>query len=207
MEVARAAGYLLLHVTGLTILSQVALEADDPRAALEYAREADALYGRRAPESAMMLRIFRCIADAHSAMAQHPQAFEVLKRAHALARETGNLYSQQVIEAQLGRHYLRTGDSSKAAEVLEAAAAELGDLGAKYDIAMVRFWYAEVLWKRCMAGISDDRAKDIKRARSNVFEARRLLESMQAANRLKEVAALEEEFRNDAPSTPPSDLI
>lgn len=205
MEVARAAGYLLLHVNGLVTLSLVATEADDARTALEYAREAEALYGRRAPESATMLAVYRARARAHAALGQHTEAYEVLTRGHALARETGNTYAQTVIEAQMGRHHLATGDTTKAAEMLQATASALGNMSAKYDVALVRLWYAEVLWKRCLAGISDDRARDIRLARSNAFESRRLLEAMHAQKHLAEVAALEQEWKDDAPSHPPTD--
>lgn len=205
MEVARAAGYLLLHVNGLVTLSLVASEADDARAALDYAREAEALYGRRAPESAMMLSVTRAMGRAYAALGEYQQAFEVLGRGQSLARETGNPYMQHVIEAQTGRLLLITGDTTKAASTLESTAASLGNLGAKYDVALVRLWYAEVLWKRCLAGISEDRAKDIRLARSNAFEARRLLESMHAEKHLAELSALEEEWKDDAPSHPPTD--
>jgi ATP/maltotriose-dependent transcriptional regulator MalT len=205
MEVARAAGYLLLHVFGLVTLSQIAVESGDARAALEYANEAQALYGRRAPESTMMLKVHRCLARAHSALGEHPEAFASLTRAHNLARETANRYMRACIDAQLGRHFLDTGDVSKAVAAFAATAPELGNLGAKYDVALVRLWHAEALWKRCMAGVATDRDKDVKLARSNAFEARRLFESMHASKRLDAVIELEKELESDAKSHPPTD--
>ncbi len=191
MEVARAAGFVRLHVQGLLVLGTVALESEQPKEALEFLREAENLYTRHAPESPMMVQIQARLGRAYDALGEKTTAFERLMRAHNLARETGNIYDRHRIDSYLGEHYVRSGAEDKAATLLSKAAADLGTLGAKYDVAVTRLRFAQLLIGSSRERSAEERARETKLARSNLFEARRLLEAMGAASRLAEVAALE----------------
>lgn len=191
MEVARASGYVRLRVEGLLLLGFVALETGRAPEALEPLREAEALYGRLAPESPTMVSIQATLGRVHDALGDGPAAAERLLRAHNLARETGDVYERHRIDCFLGQHFARSGAEDKATSLLSKAAAELGALGAKYDVAVARLRFAELLVGTARPRSAEERARESKLARSNLFEARRLLQAMGATSRLAEVAALE----------------
>ena len=200
MEVSRAAGFVRRHVEGLVLLGRIGREQGRFGAALELLREAEALYGRMAPESAVMIQVHSEIGRTVDAMGDATQAFERLMRAHNLARETGNDYERHRIDSYLGRHFRGKGDVDKAADVLARAAAELGSLGAKYDVAQSRLWYAELLVASAAQASGEGRKRAMKLARSNVFEARRLLEPLEATRRLQECAAVESHLQPETPA-------
>ena len=112
-------------------------------------------------------------------------------RAHNVARETGNVYDRHRVDGIMGHHFAITGAEDKGATLLAKAAADLGSLGAKYDVAVTRLWFARLLIETQRQRSHEERTREAKLARSNLFEARRLLESMGAASRLADVAALE----------------
>jgi tetratricopeptide (TPR) repeat protein len=190
MEVARAAGFVHLHVLGLLAVAGVGLEAGRAHEALETLHEAEGLYARIAPEGPAMIQIQIALGRAHDALGDPTAAFERFTRAHNLARETGNVYDKLRVDVAMGRHFARTGDEDKAATILSQAAAELGALGAKYDVAMTRLAFAQLLVDSKRARTADELARETKLARSNLFEARRLLETIGATSRLAEVAAV-----------------
>ena len=202
MEGARASGYVRLHVDGLLLLGTIALEAGRPQEAVEALREAELLYARLAPESPTMVCIQATFGRAHDALGDGTAAAERLMRAHNLARETGDVYERHRIDCFLGQHFARRGADDKAASLLSKAAAELGALGAKYDVAVARLRFAELLVGTTRTRSADERARESKLARSNLFEARRLLQAMGASARLAEVAALEARLHQEpAPSS------
>ncbi len=202
MEVARAAGFVHLHVQGLLAVAHVALESGRAQEALEVLREADGLYARIAPEGPTMVQIQAALGRAHYALGDHATGFERFTRAHNLARETGNVYDKHRVDTEMGRHFARTGAEDKAATILSKAAAELGALGAKYDVAVTRLAFAQLLVDTKRARSAEERARETKLARSNLFEARRLLESMGATSRLAEVAAVASRLhQHPAPSS------
>lgn len=201
LEVARASGFVRLHVEGLLLLAQVALEAGRPQDALEPLREAETLYGRLAPESTTMVFIQATLGRAQDELGDAADAYVHLMRAHNLARETGNIYDRHRIDSLLGQHFARAGAADKAANLLSRAAAELGTLGAKYDVAVARLRFAQLLAGTASARTPEERGREMKLARSNLFEARRLLQAMGATARLAEVAALEARLQQEpAPS-------
>lgn len=190
MEVARAAGFVHLHVRGLLVVAQVGLEAGRAQEALETLREAESLYTRLAPEGPTMVQIQIALGRAHDALGDNATAFERFTRAHNLARETGNVFDRHRVDAAMGRHFAATGAEDKAATILSKAAAELGTLGAKYDVAVTRLAFALLLVDTKRARSAEERARETKLARSNLFEAKRLLETMGAKPRLAELAAV-----------------
>lgn len=200
MEVARAAGFVRHHVEGLLLLGRVGREQGKHDAALEALHEAEALYGRIAPESALMVQVHSEIGQILDRAGESNQAFERLMRAHNLARETGNDYERHRIDSVLGLHFRRKGDSEKAANVISRAAAELGSLGAKYDVGQARLWYSELLVELAIRTGGEAKQKSLKLARSNIFEARRLLEPLGAARRLEECAAVESHLQPETPA-------
>jgi tetratricopeptide (TPR) repeat protein len=186
MEGARAAGYVRRHAQGLLSLAHASSERGQPRQALESLREAEALYGRIAPESNLMLQVHALAGRIHDALGETPEGFDRLMRAHATARETGNELERHTIDSLLGDHFRRRGEEDKAAELLTRAARELGELGAKFDVARCRLALAKLLGDAHMARSLEDRQREMKLARSNLFEARRLFELMGAAPRVVE---------------------
>ncbi|MFQ5598987.1 MAG: tetratricopeptide repeat protein [Candidatus Krumholzibacteriia bacterium] len=200
MEVARSAGFVRRHAEGLLGLGNVAVEGGQPYEALDFLREAEALYSHLAPESNIMLQVHAAIGRAHDALGESSEAFDALMRAHNLGRETGNAYERHRVDSLLGAHFQHEGDSDKAADVLTKAASELGTLGAKYDVAQARLWFAELLCEMHSTGPVEQRQRDAKLARSNLFEARRLLEGMGARRRLAEVTELESRLQPELPS-------
>jgi len=203
MEAARAAGFVRRHVQGVFCLAQISHDRGQGREALETLREAEALYGRLAPESDMMLELHATIGRTQDLLGQTGEAFERLTQAQNLARETGNEYARQVVNGYLGDHFRRRGEEEKAAELLTRSARELGALGAKYDVARARLWLAELLGGARMARSLEDRHREVKLARSNAFEARRLFELMGAAPRLAECDEVEAALRPKNPAAKP----
>ncbi len=197
MEVARAAGFVRLQVEGLALLALAAVESKHAREALDFLREAEALYSRLAPESPTMVQIQALFGRAHDLAGEPAPALERLMRAHNLARETGNVYDRHRIDSCLGLHYASQGAEDKAAGLLSKAAAELGSLGAKYEVAVARLRFAQLLVGTNRVRGAAERARETKLARSNLFESRRLFEAMGAASRLAEVAALESRLHQE----------
>ena len=203
-ETARAAGFLLRHVQGLVALAQLARARGQGREAMESLREAEALYGRVAPESNTMLQIHLLVGRAHDQLGDTADAFDRMMRAHSIARETGNELERQVVDSFLGDHFRRRGEEEKASELLSRAARDLGTMGAKYDVARARLSLAALLGEARMARSPEDRQRELRLARSNLFEARRLFELMGAAPRLAQCTALEARLQPERP-TPASE--
>ncbi|UCE02889.1 MAG: tetratricopeptide repeat protein [Candidatus Latescibacterota bacterium] len=201
MEVARAAGYVRRQVQGLLLLGGIAFDAGELDEALESLKQAEAVYAPIAPESSLMVQIQAAIGRVLDARKESAEAFERLMRALNLARETGNVYERHRIDSYLGVHFGREGEQEKAAGVLSQAASELGGLGAKYDVAVTRLWFAQLLANRRPMAAAD-RQREMKLARSNLFEARRLFEPMGAEPRLAEVREAEAKVHQEpAPSS------
>jgi len=200
MEVARAAGFVRWHVEGLLRLATVALVAARAREALEFLHEAESFYAGVAPESSLMVQVLSAVGRAHNALGEPAPAFEWLMRAHNLARETGNHYERYRIDGWLGLHFRHSGEDDKALAVLSQAAADLGAQGAKHDVALTRLALARTLLDR-RGSHATERHRELRLARSNLFEARRLLAAMGARTRLAELDELEARLQHDpAPS-------
>jgi tetratricopeptide (TPR) repeat protein len=191
MEAARAAGYVRLHVEGLALVGQLSLELNRADEALEFLREAETLYTHLSPESSTMVQIQFTMGRALEMQGEHTAAVERLMRAHNVARETGNVYDRSRVDGLMGQHFAITGAEDKGATLLAKAAADLGSLGAKYDVAVTRLWFARHLIESQRRRSHEERTRENKLARSNLFEARRLLEAMGAQSRLAEIATLE----------------
>jgi tetratricopeptide (TPR) repeat protein len=200
MEAARSAGYVRRHVEGLVSLAQLAHDRGQAREAMELLREAEVLYGRLAPESNVMLQIHLLAGRVHDLLGETPEAFDRLMRAHSIARETTTDIDRHVIDSFLGDHFRRRGEQEKAAELLTRASRDLGELGAKFDVARARLSLAKLLSEARMARNLEDRQREIKLARSNLFEARRLFELMGANPRLAECLALEAKLEPEKPA-------
>lgn len=191
MEAARAAGYVRLHVEGLLLVGRMTLEMGQAKEAIESLREAETLYTHLSPESSLMVQIQFTIGRGLEMSGEHTAGVERLMRAHNVARETGNHYDRYRVDGLMGQHFAITGAEDKGATLLSKAAADLGSMGAKYDVAVTRLWFARHLIEAQRQRSLEERARETKLARSNLFEARRLLEAMGAKKRLEEVAALE----------------
>jgi tetratricopeptide (TPR) repeat protein len=200
MEAARSAGYLRRHVHGLLQLAQIAHDRGQGAEAMELLREAEALYGRVAPESNLMLQVHVLTGRVHDLQGETAEAFDRLMRAHGTARETGNDLERHVVDSFLGDHFRRRGEEEKAAELLTRAARDLGELGAKFDVARARLSLAKLLSDARMARSLEERQREMKLARSNLFEARRLFELMGAVPRLCECAELEARLQPERPA-------
>lgn len=203
MEAARAAGFVRRHVQGLVLLAQIAHDRGQARHAMENLREAEALYGRLAPESNVMLQIHVLVGRTHDLLGETAEAFDRLMRAHAIARETGSELERHTVDSFLGDHFRRRGEEEQAAELLTRAARDLGALGAKFDVARSRLGLARLLSDARMARTLEDRQREMKLARSNLFEARRLFELMGAAPRLAECLELEQRLQPEKPAAAP----
>jgi tetratricopeptide (TPR) repeat protein len=203
VEAARSAGYVRRHVQGLLQLARLASDRGQSREAMELLREAEALYGRAAPESGLMLHIQLLAGRVHDLQGETAEAFDRLMRAHATARETGNDLERHVIDSLLGDHFRRRGEEEKAVELLTRAARDLGTLGAKFDVAGARLSLAKLLSQARMARSLEERQREMKLARSNLFEAKRLFENMGAAPRVAECAELESRLQPERPAAAP----
>lgn len=201
MEVARAAGFVLLQVDGLVALANAEVDAGRANEALECAQEAEALYARRAERSDCMVQIQSALGRAHGALGNTQAAFEHLVRASNMARETDNAYERHRVESLLGFHFRRSGETDKAAGVLSQAAADLGGLGAKYFVAVTRLGFADLLAETSRTRDRVERGREIKLARSNLFEARRLFEGMGADARIEQVSELENRLAQEPASS------
>ncbi len=201
MEVARAAGFVRLQVEGLVTTSGVLCEADQGREALEAAQEAEALYARLAEKSDCMVRVHAALGRAQGRLGNAEAAFDHLMRACNLAREIGNDYERHRVESVLGLHFRSTGDPDKAATVLSQAASDLGGLGAKYHVAVARLDFADLLAETSRTRQANERGREVKLARSNLFEARRLFEGMGAESRLEQVTQLETRLAEEPASS------
>jgi len=203
MEGARAAGFLRRQVQGLMAMAQVAIERGQPREALEQLRAAEAHYGRVAPESSCAIHLLVTAARAHDRLGEHPEAFDRFMRASGLARETGCEVERHIIDSQLGEHFRVRGEEEKAVELLTRSARELGELGAKFDVARARLWLSRLLCDAHMARSLEERQREVKLARSNLFEARRLFELLDARGLLAECTELEARLQPERPATAP----
>lgn len=200
MEAARSAGYVRRHVEGLISLAQLAHDRGQARESMELLREAEALYGRLAPESNVMLQVNLLVGRVHDLLGETPEAFDRLMRAHSIARETTTDIDRHIVDSFLGEHFRRRGEQEKAVELLTRSSRDLGELGAKFDVARARLWLARLLSEARMARTLEDRQREIKLARSNLFEARRLFELMGANPRLAECLELEAKFEPEKPA-------
>jgi tetratricopeptide (TPR) repeat protein len=200
MEAARAAGFLRRQVQAQLCLAHVAFERGQTGEALGLLRDAESMYSRPAPESNWMLQMNLLAGRVHDAAGEVPEGFDRLMRAHNLARETGNDLERHVVDSYLGEHFRGRGEEEKAAELLTRAARELGTLGAKWDIARARFSLAHLLADAHMARTLEERQREMKLARSNLFEASRLFELLGAAPRLAECRALEAKMQPERPA-------
>jgi tetratricopeptide (TPR) repeat protein len=200
MEAARSSGFLRRQVQAQLCLAHVAFERGQSREALELLRGAESLYSRPAPESNLMLQINLLAGRVHDAAGEVPEAFDRLMRAHNLARETGNELERHVVDSFLGEHFRSRGEEEKAADLLTRAARELGTLGAKWDIARARFSLARLLADARMARTLEDRQREMKLARSNLFEASRLFELLGSVPRVEECRALEARLQPERPA-------
>jgi hypothetical protein len=88
-------------------------------------------------------------------------------------------------------------------ELLTRAARDLGTLGAKFDVAGARLSLAKLLSQARMARSLEERQREMKLARSNLFEAKRLFENMGAAPRVAECAELESRLQPERPAAAP----
>ena len=201
MEVARAAGFVRWQSEGLLLLGNVAQSSGRPRDALEFLHEAETFYGRVAPESSLIVQVLAALGRAHDMLGAPALAFEKYMRAHNLARETGNHFERHRIDALLGQHFWQGGSDDKALAVLSKAAADLGALGAKHEVALTRLALARVLLEP-HAQRPEERPRELRLARSNLFESRRLLTGMGARLRLAELEKLETRLQQShAPSS------
>jgi tetratricopeptide (TPR) repeat protein len=203
MEAARAAGYLRRQVQAQICLALIAFDRGQPREALELLHESESLYARPAPESNLMLQLHVAAGRVHDGLGEVPEAFDRLMRAHNLARETGNELDRHVVDSFLGEHFRARGEEEKAAELLTRAARELGTLGAKWDVARARFSLAHLLADAHMARTLEERQREMKLARSNLFEAKRLFELLGAMPRLEECRALDVKLQPERPAAAP----
>lgn len=128
----------------------------------------------------------------HDLQGETTEAFDRLMRAHSIARETASDVERHIVDSFLGDHFRCRGEEEKAAELLTRAARDLGELGAKFDIARARLSLAKLLADARMARTLEERQREMKLARSNLFEARRLFELMGANPRLAECIELEQ---------------
>jgi len=192
MEGARSAGFLRRQVQGMLALAQLAFDRGQARESMDLLREAEALYGRLAPESSVMLQAHVLTGRVHDLQGETTEAFDRLMRAHSIARETASDVERHIVDSFLGDHFRCRGEEEKAAELLTRAARGLGELGAKFDIARARLSLAKLLADARMARTLEERQREMKLARSNLFEARRLFELMGANPRLAECIELEQ---------------
>jgi hypothetical protein len=123
-----------------------------------------------------------------------------MMRAHSIARETGNELERHVVDSFLGDHFRRRGEQEKALDLLTRAARDLGTMGAKYDVARARLSLATLLAGARQARDTEERQREMRLARSNLFEARRLFELMGAPPRLAQCAALEAHLQPERPA-------
>ena len=200
MEAARAAGLLRRQVQGVLCLALVAHDRDQHQEGLDMLRGAESLYARPAPESNLMLQLHVAAGRMHDGQGDVPEAFDRLMRAHNLARETGNEFERHVVDSHLGEHFRKRGEEEKAAELLTRAARDLGALGAKWDIARTSYSLAMLLADAHMARTLQDRQREMKLARSNLFEAHRLFELLGAAPRLAACQELESKLQPERPA-------
>lgn len=200
MEVARAAGFMLLQVEALVVLANLTTDTGRASEALELAQEAEALYRRIAPRSDTMVHVQAALGRALGALNDSEAAHEHLMDASRLAQESGNAYERHRIESLLGHHFRGIGETDKAASVLSQAAADLGGLGAKYHVAITRLDFADLLAETSRNREPDERGRELKLARSNLFEARRLFEGMGAEMRIQQVSALESRLAEEPTS-------
>jgi tetratricopeptide (TPR) repeat protein len=200
METARSAGYLRRQVQGLLQLAHIAFDRGQSQEAMQALNEAEVLYGRLAPESSLVLQIHVLAGRVHDQLGETAEAFDRLMRAHSTARETGNDLDRHIVDSLLGDHFRRRGEEEKAAELLTRAARDLGTLGAKFEVARARLSLAKLLAEARMAHSLEDRQREIKLARSNLFEARRLFEIMRAEPRLAECSELESRLQPEKPA-------
>jgi hypothetical protein len=147
-----------------------------------------------------MLQIQVLAGRVHDLQGETAEAFDRLMRAHATARETANDLDRHIVDSFLGDHFRRRGEEEKAAELLTRAARDLGELGAKYAVARTRLSLAKLLSDARMARSLEERQREMKLARSNLFEARRLFELMGAAPHIAECAALEARLQPEKPA-------
>lgn len=200
METARAAGFLRRQVQGLLCTAWVTVDRGEADAALESLRQAEALYGRVAPESNVMLQVHVCTARAYDLRGETAEAFDHFMRANNIARETASEIERHVVDSHLGEHFRARGEEEKAADLLTRAARELGALGAKFDVARARLGLARLLCDARMARTLEDRQREIRLARSNLFEARRLFELLGASPRLTECVELDAKMQPARPA-------
>ncbi len=200
MEAARSAGYLRRQVQGMVALAQLAYDRGQAREAMELLRECETLYGRLAPESSVMLQVHLLTGRVHDLQGETTEAFDRLMRAHSIARETASDVERHVVDSFLGDHFRRRGEEEKSVELLTRASRDLGELGAKFDVARARLSLAKLLCDARMARNLEDRQREVKLARSNLFEARRLFELMGANPRLAECLELETRLAPEKPA-------
>jgi len=203
METARSAGYVRRHVQGLLQLAHVAHARGQGREAQELLNEAETLYARLAPESGLLLHANLLMGRAYDQQGDTAKAFDYLMRAHATARETGNDLERHVVDSLLGEHFRRRGEEEKAAELLTRAARDLGTLGAKFEIARTRLSLAKLLHEARMARSLEERQREMKLARSNLFEAHRLFDLMGAKPSVEDCRELEARLQPEKPATAP----
>ena len=108
-----------------------------------------------------------------------------------------------MVDSFLGDHFRRRGEEEKAADLLSRAARDLGTLGAKYDVARARLSLAALLGEAHHGRSGEERKRELRLARSNLFEARRLFELMAAGPRLVQCTALEARLQPERPTPAP----